>query len=272
MSNPIPHVAEKDRKRPALIHSLLEARVPLEIAGLLLSLPLLPNTPRGDGHPVLVLPGLTAGDEGTFLLRQYLASLGYSCHAWHMGRNIGPLAGNQDRLTSRVRLLAEQYQQPVSLIGWSMGGLFARYVAHEVPELVRSVTSLGSPINLHEEADNIATLVARMGSNIALEDYTSLVNEKSWHHWRTTPPVPTTAIYSRSDGACYWSTTRDPLQHDRAENVRVPGSHSGMTHNAFVFAVLADRLAQRPESWKPYRRQGFAGLLLSMSKPLERVW
>jgi len=272
MTKPVPPVAREDRKRPWLLHSLLESRAALEVAGLLLSFPLLPSSPRGDGHPVLVIPGLATGDESTFVLRQYLASLGYACHAWKIGRNVGPLAGNQDRLVNRVRLLAEQYHQPVSLVGWSMGGLFARYVAHEIPQQVRSVTTLGSPISLHEDADNVATLVARVGSNIALEDYTSLVNSKTWHHWRTTPPVPTSALYSRSDGACYWSSTRDPLQHSRAENIRVPGSHAGMTHNPFVFAVLADRLAQRPDTWTPYRPAGLGGMLLSMSRPLKLIW
>jgi pimeloyl-ACP methyl ester carboxylesterase len=259
-------------KRPAIYHSILEARVPLEAASLLVSYPLLSSLPHGDGHPVLVVPGLTAGDGGTWALRQFLDGLGYASHAWCSGRNVGPMAGSEKRLLQKVQQLSEQYQAPVSVIGWSMGGLFARYVAHEKPELVRNLITLGSPIGLSAEADNVASLLARVGRNISLADFTNLVDEKSWHHWRRTPPVPTSALYTRTDGACHWSSTMDPLEHDQAENIRVPGSHVGLTHNVLVYRVLADRLAQPLGQWQPYQRVGVDSVIYNLLSPFKLAW
>lgn len=254
---------------PSLLHTLMEPRAAVEPLGLGLMAPVLCTLPKGDGHPVLVLPGFTAGDSETYLLRQFLNSRNYRVHGWKMGRNVGPMAGLEKRIVEKVRSLAEEYGTKVSIIGWSLGGLFARYVAHEVPDLVRSVISLGSPLGCNQDMSGLSPLVNLLARGITAYEFTDLVDDISLHRWNHTPPVPTTAVYSRADGLIHWSAACDPLEHDRAENVHVPGSHCGLPHNALVFAVVADRLAQPDGNWQPFEHRGVTGLVGKFLEPFK---
>ncbi len=109
---------------------------------------LLATAPHGDGHPVFVLPGLLAGDPSTFSLRTYLTYLGYEVHGWQLGRNIGPTRHVVEGLRRRTAEIAERHGRPMSVIGWSLGGIFARELARQRPELVRQVITLGSPFRM----------------------------------------------------------------------------------------------------------------------------
>src|SRR5215472_11827188 len=103
------------------------------------------SAPRGDGHGVLVLPGLLASDVSTALLRRFVRRLGYDVRGWSLGRNRGPTDEVLDELPRRLSALAERTGQPVSLIGWSLGGIYARELARRYPAQVRQVITLGSP-------------------------------------------------------------------------------------------------------------------------------
>src|SRR5438270_3419528 len=122
----------------------------MNAATLLPAWPLLLRAPRSDGHPVLVLPGFTASDVSTRVLRGYLRDLGYHVHAWRLGRNLGPNRETIDGLRRRVRELADRHQQPMSVVGWSLGGIYAREIARTTPRGVRMVITMGSPIRLRD--------------------------------------------------------------------------------------------------------------------------
>ena len=130
---------------PSRLLLALEVRGILELQAFFAAYPLLRRAPRGDGHPVLVLPGLAASDVSTRPLRTYLRAQGYAAHGWKQGPNHGPRPGVETGMDARLAELAGRYQRKVSLIGWSLGGVFARELARRTPALVRQVITLGSP-------------------------------------------------------------------------------------------------------------------------------
>src|SRR4030095_1152400 len=116
---------------------LLEGRALWELGAFAASLPILSQAPRGDGHPVLVLPGLIASDLSTRPLRSFLNGQGYKAHGWGLGRNLGPRPGVPSMMLARLRELHQRYERKISLVGWSLGGVFARELAKQAPEAVR---------------------------------------------------------------------------------------------------------------------------------------
>ena len=124
------------------------ARSLADLVTLPLAAPWLARAPRGDGHGVLVLPGLLASDSSTALLRRFLRLLGYDVRGWRLGRNLGPTGEVLDGLPARLGELASLTGGPVSVIGWSLGGIYARELARQRPGEVRRVITLGSPFAL----------------------------------------------------------------------------------------------------------------------------
>ena len=119
-------------------------RVVLEVLSLSVVRRLLSELPAGDGHPVMVLPGFLASDVYNGALRRFLASLGYAVHGWGLGRNLGPRDGTLDRLRERFEDLHNRHGAPLTLVGHSLGGIFAREIAREYPGAVRQVPETGS--------------------------------------------------------------------------------------------------------------------------------
>ena len=249
-SNASPRIdRERDDPRPpnALL-MLLEGRAPIEFFSLFAALPWLARLPRGDGHPVLVFPGMAASDITTVPLRRYLNSLGYVTQAWGQGLNFGPRPGVIARSADDLRALADKHGQPVSLIGWSLGGLYARELAKLHPTLTRCVVTLGTPFTGHPKATN-AWRVYELLSRSKVGD-AELMAEI-----RKPPPVPTTSIYSRSDGIVSWRCSlNDP--GPLVENIEVPASHVGMGTNPLVLYAVADRLAQPIGQWRRFDVSG----------------
>jgi len=225
-----------DPAPPSPLLLLLEGRAFAEYGALLLSWPLLGLLPRGDGHSVLVLPGFGGSDVSTRPLRRLLTRLGYDAHGWGRGRNLGISRSLRAALEDRIAALHRQ-RGKVTLIGWSLGGIYARELARAAPERVRRVITLGSPFNHHPRANNADRLyrwVNGGGENIDWEGF---------HRRRVPPPVPCTAIYSKSDGIVAWRCAiEDPAPN--TENVRVSGSHMGLGVNVHVLRVIAERLAR----------------------------
>ena len=144
---------------PHRLHSLMEWRALAEMAVLPFSWPLLAQAPRGDGHPVLLLPGFMA-DEGTlFVLKAYLAGRGYNVQTWGLGRNIGFQRRHADALEQKIRHLHHKTGRTVSLVGWSLGGVFAMYGALQASECVRQLITLGSPISMSPGGSQASPLV-----------------------------------------------------------------------------------------------------------------
>src|SRR5512136_670459 len=145
--------------KPRLLHQMLEPRALLEMASLPLNLPMLARTPRGDGHPVLLLPGFMA-DEGTLVvLKLFLENRGYEVQTWGFGRNVGFSNRHATALEQKVRYMHHRSGRKVSLVGWSLGGMFAMYGAHRAPECVRSVITLGSPVSFDPKGSQAQPLV-----------------------------------------------------------------------------------------------------------------
>jgi pimeloyl-ACP methyl ester carboxylesterase len=240
-------------KPPGALLLALEGRAPWELGAAVAALPLLPFVPRGDGHAVVVFPGLAASDVSTLPLRAFLASRGYRPHGWELRFNFGPRAGVLERSLERVRKIRRATGRKVSLVGWSLGGVYAREIAKLAPDDVRCVITLGSPFTGHPRA-NHAWRIYEFASGHTLDDAAQLAAV------REAPPVPTTSVFSRSDGIVAW---RCCLQErgDLAESIEVTASHIGMGMNPTAWYAVADRLSQREGRWRPFHRKGWRKLL-----------
>lgn len=226
----------------------LEGRAVLEWAAHFAARPWMRELPRGDGHAVVVLPGLLTGDWAMAPMRDILSKLGYQVHPWRQGLNVGPSRQLLTRLTRHIKKLYEQTGQPVSLVGWSMGGAMAHVMAARHPEMVRCVVTIGSPLNGLSHQSNLST-VFEWVSGLDQED----PKLKRW--LKGVLKVPITSIVSRTDGLVSWES--GVLEkHPRGETIQVLGaSHLGMPANPAVLAVVADRLKQVPSRWKPYQNK-----------------
>ena len=132
--------------RPSILSSMLEVRAFFEMASLPYSLPMLMQAPRGDGHPVLLLPGFMGSEGSLIALELFLRNRGYDVQTWGLGRNVGFRPGHASAIEQKIRYLHHETGRKVSLVGWSLGGVFALYGAHQASECVRNVITLGSPV------------------------------------------------------------------------------------------------------------------------------
>ena len=240
---------------PSRTLMFLEGRAISELGAFLGALPLLSLAPRGDGHPVLVLPGLVASDVSTRPLRAFLKGRGYAVSGWKQGRNLGLRHGVQDAMVDLLQEMNDTHGRKVSLVGWSLGGLYARQLAKMMPERVRSVITLGSPFASGPKATNAWRVYEMASGRRADEEDARFGGALS-----VPPPVPTTAIFSRTDGICAWQVCVEKPS-SLAENIEVQGSHCGLGHNPSVVYAIADRLAQRQGEWKPFHRLGWRSMV-----------
>ncbi len=226
----------------------LEARALFELGAMAAASPLLRLIGRGDEHPVLVLPGFTADDRSTVPLRALLRGQGYWTHGWRLGRNMGPTPRVVDGLLDRLATLHSRHGRTVSLVGWSLGGIFARALARERPEWVRLVITLGSPFRMVEGDRSAASGIWDSVRDAHAHELVQLQERE-----RDRPPlsVPATSIYTRTDGIVrWWLCLEDEGRH--RENIEVVGSHSGLGFNPAVALAVSDRLAQPADDWRPF--------------------
>jgi hypothetical protein len=251
MPRPDMHADAKTRPPSLLLLALEGSRALCEYGATLASLPILHSAPRGDGHPVLIFPGLVATDLSTQPLRRYLDAQGYRAHEWGLGRNLGPRPGVLEACLRRIKQLRAESGRKVSLVGWSLGGIYAREMAKEAADDVRCVITLGTPFKGSPRATN-AWRVYELASG---ESVDAIKREEIGR----APAVPTTSIFSRTDGVVAWqcSVEREAAQ---VENIEVEASHIGLgVHPAVLYAV-SDRLSQPEGAWKRFDRQGATGL------------
>ncbi len=253
-----PHVGS-----PSVAHSAFELRGLLEMALLPWTWPILMAAPAGDGHPVLLLPGFMGGESTLIGLELYLRGRGYAVETWGLGRNVGFHAKHATALEQKIRHLHHTTGRTVSLVGWSLGGVFALYGAHQAPECVRSVITLGSPLSVDKEGSASPPLVKAMYRLIAhpMGPAAHTMQPRARKLRERTPlPMPLSCLYSLSDGVVppqEATVDGDPARH---ENIRVPGSHVGLGFNAVVLWIVADRLAQPDGQWRRFAPTGAAAM------------
>ncbi len=205
---------------------------------------------EGDGHPVIIFPGFCTNDRFIAPLRNQCRSQGYQVVDWGRGYNLGPrgdLSTWFEALTDHTAKLISGFRKRPTLIGWSLGGLYAREVAKSIPTLTRQVITIGSPFNATEDFSNVGWLFRLMGGSPGAFEMEAI------DRLRTAPSVPTTSIYSRSDGVVAWQTCLQKNGHPRCQDIEVTGSHLGMPWNASVLRIIEDRLKVQPSQWKPYQ-------------------
>jgi hypothetical protein len=218
-------------------HTLLEGRVGAEASYLMLQLPMLRMTlPAGQG-PVMVLPGFMADDASTWLLRRFLSSLGYTTSPWEMGLNRGQMMAYLPPLIEKLEAWCEELGERPSLVGWSRGGTLSREIARDRPDLIRSVTTLGSPVRGGVRGTSIGRMVSAQ-TGLTPQQINAILRERQ----RLPITTPITAIYSKTDGVVSWQACIDDLNPDVTHHV-VEGSHMGLGVNVAVYRLVARNLA-----------------------------
>ena len=241
------------RPNPSLLASELP-RAMIEMQAFACSIPLLRTLPPGDGHTVLVLPGFTADDPSTAALRWFLSDRGYRAVPWGLGCNLGPTDKILDGMAALVEKLCRDRER-ISIIGWSLGGIFARELGRETPDAIRSVITLGSPFRLTDQ-----DMEPTGGATAPYNALASLHSDRAKgalqpDDERPEIRVPVTNIYTRADGVAPWQSCVD-VRGGCCENIEIPGSHCGLGHNPVALAIIADRLAQHEGAWRPYEVKG----------------
>lgn len=204
----------------------------------------------GDGHPVLVFPGLGTDSKAIAPLLKTCESLGHTSYDWGLGYNTGP----QGDVDTWLRSLAAHcdavfmlHRQPATLIGWSLGGIYARELAKLRPDQVRQVITIGTPFNSDADYSNVGWLYRYLSKNATVLD-TDLSQRL-----QVPPAVPTTSIFSRSDGVVAWQSCLHSCERADVQDIEVRGSHIGLGWNTEVLRIVADRLSQKSGKWQAYK-------------------
>lgn len=240
-------------KPPHPFWTLTEGRAILEFGAFGLLRRQMRNLPKGDGHPVLVLPGFMASDRSTRPMRKLFDDLGYDSYGWGLGRNVRFNQTREREMSDLVERIFDETNQKISIVGWSLGGVFARELAKMHPDVVRLVVSLGSPISNDRRHSAPSRLFEAINGK-----QTQPEAEGRYRDLAAAPPVPTTSILTKTDGVVAW---RGSVQAEEAgaitENIVVPASHVGLGVNPLVMVAVADRLAQPEGEWAPFDRSGW---------------
>ncbi|MCX7283309.1 MAG: alpha/beta hydrolase [Novosphingobium sp.] len=215
-------------------------RAMLALASIPLHGRLLRSAPKGDRGPVLVIPGFATTDRSTFVLRRYLSWLGYDVHGWGLGRNLGAktIGLHNERLIARLGEVHRRSRRKVRLIGWSMGGIMARMISREMPQAVLQIVCLGAPFSGDPFANNVWKIYERLSGH----SLSHPIAQQQIARSKFAPPVPSTSLYSRSDGVVSWRSCLEPPAPGTA-NIQVQSAHCGFGFDPRVLRTVADRLA-----------------------------
>ncbi len=210
------------------------------VASLLSARAMLAAAPRGDGRPVILLLGLINSDRSMAPMRRFLERLGYRATGWGLGRNLGAKAIGADgeKLLDQVSRVHRQTGEKVTLVGVSLGGIMARFVAHRMPEMVREVITISSPY----AGDPRATRVWRQFQWLTGESLDNLDVIARREECARPLPVPATAIWSRSDGLVNGLICHDPADAS-CRAIEISSSHLGVQIRPDVLRIVADVLA-----------------------------
>ncbi|MCZ6831521.1 MAG: alpha/beta hydrolase [Gammaproteobacteria bacterium] len=223
-------------KSPSFMAIARESLSAIEFARLAVALPALALQARGNGEPVMVLPGYGASDTSTAPLRGYLSWLGYDVHGWDLGRNTGNVPGFLPQVADLVRQLSERSGSPVTIVGWSLGGVIAREVARDYPETVRQVVTMGSPLVGGAKYTSLGKLFESRGTDLDEMEARIAARESR------PISVPVTSIYSKRDGIVGWQASIDRF-NAQVDHIEVHATHLGLGISPDVFRIIAQKLA-----------------------------
>ena len=215
--------------------AIREVRVLLELPRLLFRFPELARQPRGEGQPILILPGYGSGEVSTALLKVYLRFLGYRARGWGLGRNGGDTVELLPRILKRAASLAKRSNRKVHLIGWSYGGYLARELARERADLIGHVITLGTPVIGGPKYTVFAKRFQNRG--IDVDAMAAAIERRN----KISMCTPVIAIYSRRDGIVAWKACID-THGTNVEHVEVSTTHFGFGFSAEVYKIIAQRL------------------------------
>jgi pimeloyl-ACP methyl ester carboxylesterase len=221
---------------PPLRTVLAELGSGLSAVRLVGAAPRLLAAPRGDGHTVVDIPGWKAPELSGAPVRAYLRHLGYDARGWGFGTNTGDPRRDVERLRRGVLEAVSAGGSPVSLVGWSLGGVIAREVARREPEAVRRVITYGTPVVGGAQFTAVARAYSPSDSTAADEISRRLDAESPIR-------VPLTALFTRRDGIVAWQACIDRFS-PLVEHVEVASTHIGMGVDPDVWEIVADRLAR----------------------------
>jgi pimeloyl-ACP methyl ester carboxylesterase len=198
------------------------------------------SRPRRARHPatVLLLPGFGTGPRAMHVLEAYLRGCGHRVRDWGLGHNTGDAQRLRIALEPTVRALVERHGEPVSLVGWSLGGFIAREYARERPDEVRAVVTLGTPVIGGPRYTATARRYRAQGHD--LDEIERAVMKR----YETPLEVPVTAIYSKRDGIVAWQACIDRWS-PRVRHVEVEETHLGLVFSPRVRAIVAKSLDRR---------------------------
>lgn len=266
--------ATNDKPRPSAFHQAFELARAARDAALYMALPLTHKmVPQGDGHPVLVLPGFLTNDGSTTALRSWISRIGYEAEAWEGPTNFGPSDHVMEHLHNRFEEVWENHgRKPVSIVGWSLGGVYAAELARRYPDKIRSVITLGSPHSLVEEFRENGNDITKTGEQVpgALKAVFNLLNPDGVDPEKHFSPaqhfdVPMTSVYTPYDGIVHW-TSSILEETNKTENIEIDTSHLGLGFSLQGMTVIADRLAQPKEGWKPFKPENYPLAMLKKRK------
>ncbi len=241
---------------PSRLLLALEGRAGLEMASSAAAWPILQRgVGPGDGHSVLVMPGFLGGDLSTRFLRTFLNRLGYRTHGWGLGLNLGPGVSLIRSLARRLRSIADEAGRRVTLIGWSLGGVYGYELARRYSDNVRGLITLASPLRIQ---------AARMVAS-TFDEVLGPLEVEHGPARPAPPPVPLTSLFSRTDGIVPWQACL-ARPTCRSESIEVPTSHIGMGHHPSTLWVVGNRLAQPEGTWSPLEPNGLTARILRIRR------
>ena len=201
---------------------------------------------EGDQHPVLVLPGFMASDFSTGPLRKFIENLGYEVYSWELGRNTAK-PEFIDILIEKLEEIYNYHEEKISLVGWSLGGVYARQIAKARPDLIRQIITLGSPFKGIDQPNNVAWVYNLISNGKRVKDADPIL----FKDLPVPAPVPTTAIYTKEDGIVPWQLCMEE-EDELHQNIQVRGSHCGLGVNPVVLEIIAQKLLETRETWEYY--------------------
>jgi pimeloyl-ACP methyl ester carboxylesterase len=226
---------------PSWLSILLEARAPWELASLGLYSASLSTAAKGDRRPVILVPGYMADDNSMWPLKRYLKFLGYRVYDSGMGRNHGSVNKDTQLLGKRCERVSTELDTPVTLIGWSLGGVLTREAARLFPSNVREVITMGTPIIGGPKFTSIGKIYAK-SKNLNMQEFELMVHQRN----SIGLDQPITSIYSKTDGVVGWQASID-IYNDHARNIEVVSSHLGLGVHPKVWRIIAGTLAENKE-------------------------